>query len=144
MIGMKALWVLGKQFWIHMFKRLFRLYKPGGRERFLLNFREDRILPLSADTAALVPGWQRCTGCGLCDLVCPILGQPVEGHGPFSVSQLVLSGWRDFTAVPLSRGPAELLAGCGECGACESACPERVPIKALAAFVVETAEALDG
>ena len=76
-------------------------------------------------TAGYATGYAQCSGCGLCQLVCPawrthrdVLFTP---HG---------------RAKSMQHGAAvtdlvESLASCTVCGACEAVCPERMPLVAL-------------
>ncbi len=135
-MGIKSLWILGTQFFFHMMAKLFRRYRPGGRERFDRNYRADRILAVPSEFSGSLSMWQRCTGCGLCDAICPIAGIEVEGRG-FSISRLALSAWRDLSAVHLSVGDADLMSGCKDCLKCETVCPERIPLMELGRFIRE-------
>lgn len=76
-----------------------------------------------------------CSGCGLCQLVCPawrahrdVLFTP---HGRAKAIQ------HGATAAELSAS----LSSCTLCGACEPVCPERIPIVALTLELREEYEA---
>ena len=140
-MGFKSLRILGLQFFVHMFRRLFFLYRPGGSDRFIGNYRPDRILPISEQHAVVLPAWQRCTGCGFCDVVCPVAGTKVGAH-TFSIATLAMAGWRDFTALHHCLDVADIMIECEDCEACELACPEDIPLLDLARFVSETGAAL--
>ena len=140
-MGFKSIRILGLQFLVHMFRRLFFLYRPGGSDRFESNYRPDRILPISEKHAAVLPSWQCCTGCGFCDVACPVAGTKVGAHA-FSIATLALSGWRDFTALHHCVDIADVMLACDDCDACERACPEDIPLKELARFVVENGQTL--
>jgi ferredoxin len=76
-------------------------------------------------TSGKAAGYAACSGCGLCQLVCPawrthrdVLFTP---HGRAKALQ-------HGAAV---TGLTESLASCSVCGACEAVCPERIPLVSL-------------
>ena len=140
-MGFKSIFILGWHFVLHMLRRLFFLYRPGGSDRFISNYRPDRILPIAEEYAKLLPIWQRCTGCGFCDMSCPVSGAKIDGHA-FSIATLAMSGWRDFTALHHCIEIAAVMTDCDRCSACELACPEEIPVKKLARFVTENGTAI--
>jgi succinate dehydrogenase/fumarate reductase-like Fe-S protein len=140
-MGLKSFWLLGVQFVLHLLRRLFFLYHPGGAARFLENYLEDHIVPLEAGDREEMERWQHCTGCGLCEAACPTPIMTSKGLQT-SFASLALTTWRDMSAYHLTADQAAALAECGECDACESVCPERIPLRDLAAFVVRTARRL--
>jgi formate hydrogenlyase subunit 6/NADH:ubiquinone oxidoreductase subunit I len=132
-MGFKSFFVLGFYFFVHLLKKMFFLYQPGGETRLLENFREDRILPVSAEDRAVLAAWQRCTACGLCQAACPsLIGTAERPNQWLDINSLIQCQWRDPTAVALVREKARALAECKSCQACEDACPERIPLRALA------------
>lgn len=67
----------------------------------------------------------RCSGCGLCQLVCPAWRQ---------TSDVELTPLGRCKALQHGVAPKELaasLASCNLCGACEAACPERIDLFAM-------------
>jgi len=133
-MSFKSLVILGLQFLKHMLLRVLRLHKAGGSTRFLANYADDGITPVDDVFAENVSGWQRCTGCGLCDLACPVTGETVGGAA-FSIASLARTAWRDTTVAPLVREAAQLFQERGDAEACEAACPEAVPLGALGRYL---------
>jgi len=93
----------------------------GGR-RFLAAYGAEGLLPMSAEHRAVAAAFERCLGCGLCELAVP--DEP-------RLHDLARSLWRSplatETAVAwLARLGAEDLA------AAEAACPAGVPFAELA------------
>jgi succinate dehydrogenase/fumarate reductase-like Fe-S protein len=138
-VGIKFVWMFVLQFFAHLGRKLafFSRRRPGGVERFVDNYDEDHILPLTSAEAERVPGFQRCTGCGLCDAVCPLTGTVIDGHA-FSIAALATTSWRDSTAHHLSAGSAEAFLERGDPAACEAVCPEGVPLADLARYVLRS------
>jgi ferredoxin len=67
----------------------------------------------------------RCSGCGLCQLVCPAWRQSAD---------VELTPLGRCKALQHGAAPAELatsLASCNLCGACEVVCPERIDLFAM-------------
>ncbi len=94
----------------------------GGEARFLLNFAEEGMAPLTADEGRTVLALSNCIYCGLCEAVCP---SPVDR-------------WPAYTrALDLAADAAQdIPASCpAECLECAKICPTRVPLKDIPAFV---------
>ncbi len=73
----------------------------------------------------------RCTTCGACDAACPILRTDRDFMGPMA---FIVAGAR---AAPHLDDVNDTLAiltqpACAECTQCERACPEAIPILAVA------------
>jgi Na+-translocating ferredoxin:NAD+ oxidoreductase RnfC subunit len=133
-VGFKSFFVLGAYFFLHLLRKLAFWRKPSGAARFLANYAADRIAPASREQSEHVVAWLRCTNCGLCEAVCPLDSAPMQPEH-FTLAHLGYSGWRDLTAHHLIAKSASALAECGPCGACETICPERIPLVALARTV---------
>jgi ferredoxin len=132
---MRVLWILGRQFAIHYLRRVLFLYRPGGAKRFLANYSADRLPPFTAEEHELIPIWQRCTGCGLCEAACPIDVAPIN-QGRLTYFALASSTWRDPTIAHALAENMGDLAVCEPCAVCEEVCPEEIPLRKLARFVV--------
>ena len=128
---------LGFKVVVHYLKKLWPWSPRYGLVRFQENYVVDALPPASpsfrADLAAQ-PG--RCTGCGACDDVCPILaGETAVDDGDFMGPRaFVLAGAR---AAPHLDDQAETLAimtgpVCHGCRKCDEVCPEVIPITTLA------------
>ena len=83
-----AIALLAWHFWKHILLKVTFLYRRGGQNRFVENYREDRVFPVPASVRDRLPEWQACTGCGLCDAYAP--------HG--EVSLMTLVGEEDLVA----------------------------------------------
>lgn len=134
-MGLRSLVLLALHFWKHVLKKVTLTYRRGGSERFVANYRPDRLLPIEPQTRAALRSWQSCTACGICDAV---YAKP----GP-SVMAIVAAGSRDFSVMPEVAADAarlddrELLAAAGR------ACPMGVPIEQVVAYVAGAPERLE-
>lgn len=126
MLGWKAFWLLGYHFWKHIFKKITFQYDRGGERRFVDNYAPDRLLPLPADTRAVLPSWQRCTACGICDAMYP--------H-EVSLMGLVVNGVRDFSAQPALSSAAAQFTDVAKLEAASRACPNDVPVGDVVHFI---------
>ena len=133
----RALILLGSNFFMHVLSRVTFTYDPGGERRFRDNFDHQGLLPISEEDRELLPAWQRCVGCGLCDMVCPeLLGSVSDGR--FVGPQALASGmFRDLSTQAISSPEIEALADCESCGECEGMCPVHIPLRDLARFLTE-------
>ena len=127
-----ALGNLGVYFILHLLKMPFAK-KQGGMKDFLSHYKKDGIVPLTTPDKKLLHRLSGCINCGFCDMVCPaLLRLPRERFpGP------------SFVATTFSRSFSHLkfaqldLTICSECGECERACPNAVPIKEGVLFIKE-------
>jgi formate dehydrogenase subunit beta len=95
------------------------------RERVIASLNE--VLP--ADVDALLDQFENCGSCGACMDNCPIctVAYPRQVAGRFRREDV-----------------ANWLASCAECGMCEQACPQHLPLSAIFAKVREkVAETMD-
>ncbi|MFT6398927.1 MAG: ferredoxin [Bradymonadia bacterium] len=115
-----AIALLAFHFWKHIFLKVTFLYRAGGEERFVGNYRPDRVLPVPARVRANLPEWHSCVGCGLCDAVGPT--------SDISVMSLVGSGLRDFTMREDVAAEAAAVLEAGPTAKMEAICPTSVPI----------------
>jgi succinate dehydrogenase/fumarate reductase-like Fe-S protein len=106
---------------------------PRGRERFLLNYAPEALVPYSAQDRAALPRFSGCINCGLCDAICPLM--PIlpkrQWRGP-SVFAVAYS--RATPELRHLRAPIALLDKCGTCSACQQICPRGVPLLEIFAF----------
>ncbi len=123
----KALSFLGTFFTLHFIKKIFRINQRGKKE-FIEDYAKDRIFPISAEQRAQMPGFSRCLSCRICDTVCPkVLEQPQQP----APSYIVGTFSRSLTDFDLFDDAFQ----CGDCDACEKACPYHVPIKSVIGFI---------
>ena len=126
----KALLFLGFHFLMHLLKRLGRVFSRRSQSQtFFENYRHDHIFAISSDERLSLPAFSECYNCRLCDLACPDwnIAEPLS-----SPSYLVTGYSRSLTDFAHLK---TLPLRCETCTACESACPQRVPIKRVIRFV---------
>jgi succinate dehydrogenase/fumarate reductase-like Fe-S protein len=118
---------------LHMLRKLFFLYRPGGIERVEQNFKDEGISSLTERERDLIAKWQSCIGCGLCEAACAELSAiPDNRHmGPQLLAQ---SAIRDLTQAKLAIPSAEALEAC-DCDELEEICPVDIPLCELAEFL---------
>lgn len=123
---------LAYRFNLHLFRKPFS--EQEGKQRFIENYRQDGIVPLSPEERDRLPRFQRCLSCGLCDTVCENL---------HSAHRHLFNGPSDLASC-LSRNPPDFdflahylqfWTRCGDCRRCESICPAGVPLRQIAEFV---------
>lgn len=127
----KSLAFLGYHFFWHFIKKIFNL-SPRGLKDFLAAYKNDRIFAISSDERNNLPGFSHCIVCRLCDLACPDLtngiAMPLQRMAP---SFLVAGFSRSLTDFIYFKATTS----CGDCQACEEACPQDVPIKKIFEFM---------
>lgn len=125
---------LGWRIFLHFLALPFRSRERDER-RFLAQYGGDGLAPLSADTRRRLPAFEGCIACGLCNALCTTLAtaprQVFCGPSWLATTARGFPEMRDFS------GHVEAYAACGDCRACEAACPTGVPLRDLAAFVRE-------
>lgn len=133
----KALLLLGSNFFMHVVSRVTFTYDRGGERRFRANFDHQGLLSVDGRGRELLPAWQRCVACGLCDAVCPeLLGGVAEGR--FVGPQAVASGMvRDLSTQAHNAEELQALARCEGCTECEGMCPVGIPLRDLAGWLTE-------
>lgn len=122
-VGMRrviAIALLAFHFWKHILLKVTFLYRAGGEERFVGNYRPDRVLPVPARVRTDLPSWHACNGCGLCDALNPA--------PEVSVMTLIGSGLRDFTMREDVAAEAQMVLEAGPTSEMEAICPTSVPI----------------
>lgn len=123
---------------VHYARKLWPWSPRFGLVRFQENYVVEGLPPATPawrDSLAREPG--RCTGCGACDEVCPILRGEVDAVGAadfMGPRAFVVAGARDVSQIDDVRETLAVLVSpvCQGCRACDVACPEVIPITALA------------
>lgn len=116
---------------VHPFRTLTRSRANRGKAGFLANYALEGLVPASAAERERQPAFMRCIGCGLCDIVCPLVGRldVKTFRGPSLVALAYARATPDLghVAATLQRLPAD----CGTCTRCVDICPRRVPLREL-------------
>ena len=126
---MRALEALFKLAWRALFLQplaiLFRRRGSRGKQLFLANYGGDALVAYTpADRAALVR-FRGCINSGLCDAVCPTHAQP---------SLFPLAWSRATPDLRAVKSALARLDACGDCHACQDACPRSVPLLEIFEF----------
>lgn len=137
-----AQFFLGMKLLRHYARKLWPWAPRFGLARFQENYVVEGLPPASATFRLLAHEPGRCTACGTCDAVCPLLLAPepekraVDFLGPMG---FVLAGARAAPHIQDLRATLDALngPGCQACRACDAACPERIPIARLASALEE-------
>lgn len=129
----------------HWLLKLWPWSEHYGFQRFQENYVAEGLPPTSAAFRLLAHEPGRCTSCGMCDEVCPILRGTLEAEQ--RPSQGAFLGPMTFVQAGARAAPhledikdtlATLNAGaCTTCRLCDATCPERIPIAKLAVVFEE-------
>lgn len=137
----KAFFMLAFALLVTTFRRLVSR-RGTGLAAFRENYDADGLPPVTPEERAKMPGFERCIACGLCDR-----GEgariAASGGAYRGVMALMLGGSRsmpDYRAAAYSFSfvPEEVLAEK------ERICPTRVPMRDVARFVRDKAQAVGG
>jgi len=125
-----SLTYLGRQFFLHLFKKYILRQKSPGMDKFLEYYRDDLIVPLTKDERDRHPDFTKCVVCSICDPACPVFAATDSRQfaGPMDIA-CCLS--RDLTES--GRWPDPFLSTL--CGACDRACPEKVPVSEIIVYL---------
>lgn len=110
--------------------------QEGARDKFLANYREDWILPLTPEERRVFPSLEACVSCGLCTSECLLASPPGNLCGEIRVDPRILAVAyaRSTPEFPAAR---DLIKQCNDCGLCEEVCPTDTPLKKLAKFIAD-------
>lgn len=128
---------LGFKLVVHYLAKLVPWSTRYGLERFQQNYVVEGLAPATTSFRALAHHAGRCTTCGECDRVCPLLD--VSGatftHDFMGPRSFVVAGARAAHLLDDVKDSLRILTSptCTDCKKCEAACPEGIPILALAA-----------
>ena len=113
----------------HYIKKLSPWHKRHGLAQFQENYVSEGLFAYTPQLRAIAYKASHCTTCGACDAVCPLI--KTNFIGPM---RLVVSGMRGGSSMAALKNDFAMMAGtdCVSCQACEKACPEEIPIFALA------------
>lgn len=138
---LKALFLLAGALLSSLLKRLVTR-RVDGIAAFRSRYDEDGLPPVTADERKMLPEFQRCIACGLCDR-----GEAERiarsGGAYRGVMPLVLAGSRsmpDYRAAAYSFGFVDDAVLAEK----ERICPTGVPFRKIARFVREKADAVGG
>ncbi len=116
---------------VHPLRVLRRTRAQQGKPRFLANYAPEGLVPTSAPDRKRMPAFMGCIGCGLCDMVCPLVGKldRRDFRGPSLVALAYTRATPDLghVATTLRHLPAD----CGTCNRCVEVCPRQVPLKEI-------------
>jgi ferredoxin len=127
---------------LHFLRKLWPWSPRAGLLRFQENYVVEGLAPATpSDRLELAAAAGRCTACGACDDTCPVLRgarpdvAPADFMGPQS---FVLAGARSTPQLEDVGSALDVLAGatCQQCRACDIACPELIPITAIASSLL--------
>ena len=121
----------------HWLMKLWPWAPHFGFARFQENYVPEGLPPSTADFRLLAHEPGRCTSCGMCDQVCPMLHGELVADDPQFLGPMtfVLAGGRQAPALDDIKLTLQTLNGgaCAGCRKCDATCPERIPIAKLAA-----------
>jgi succinate dehydrogenase/fumarate reductase-like Fe-S protein len=123
----------------HHIGRLLRSRREpveNGLDKFLRNYREDHILPLTPEERAVFPSFQACISCGLCTAEC-VLTRPagrIAADAPLDPRAIAISYSR---AIPEFWAARDIVRRCQSCGLCEEVCPTGAPLKRMVRFMAD-------
>jgi formate hydrogenlyase subunit 6/NADH:ubiquinone oxidoreductase subunit I len=123
---------------VHYTKKLIPGMPRFGIQRFQENYVAEGLPPATLSFRAVAHEPGRCTGCGVCDSVCPILQRQVatvsadDFLGPM---RFIQAGARSAPHLVDVRRELDVLTSdvCVNCRQCDRHCPERIPIADVAA-----------
>jgi hypothetical protein len=136
----KALWLLGWALVRSLLRRL--VTRRDGIHRFRKNYDPDALPAVTPDERHIIPEFSRCIACGLCDR--GEGGRIANSGGAYrGVMGLMVSssrGMPDFRAAAYSFS----FVPDGVLEAKERLCPTGVPMRQIARFVRDKADAVGG
>ncbi len=118
----------------HPLQKLFRPPSQRGKDQFIRNYASEGLVPTTAPDAASLTSFMRCIDCGLCDMVCPLVGklERRDFSGPSIVALAYSRATPDLEIV--SSTLRHLPTDCGSCTQCVDICPTHVPLLDLFSY----------
>lgn len=130
---------------VHYARKLWPWRERFGLERFRSNYVHEGLPPATLAMRALAHEPGRCTLCGTCDDVCPLVTRlpRTEFVGPMA---LVICGARAAPHLAEVETTLRTLVGptCTACKACDAACPEQIPITRLGELLLGQLACVEG
>ena len=126
-----ATFLLGKTYIGHLFSRLAVWKRGQGYSAFKEKYRADNFFELTLEERSSFPDFQKCINCGVCVPSCLFSVDISKNDLPDP----------EYYACSLSRPLPDLWTAsdsiykCTCCAACESVCPQGVPISEIVQFV---------
>ena len=126
-----ATFLLGKTYIGHLFSRLAVWKRGQGYSAFKEKYLADNFFELTPEERNAFPGFQKCINCGVCITQCLFSVDLLHEELPDP----------ENIACSLSRPLPDLwtvkedIYKCTLCGACETVCPQGVPISEIIQFV---------
>lgn len=116
--------------WLRRFLEKKRGIATGGTKRYLNNYAEDGIRPLSLDEAACFTELGGCIRCNLCDSLCDATRElkHLHGQGPSLIASTLS---RNLPDIPKANIYLDSFDDCEQCFACFDICPTGVPIRKI-------------
>jgi len=130
---------MGRFYFGHHLGRILRSRRKSvenGLGKFLRNYREDHILPLTPEERAVFPSFEACVSCGLCTAEC-VLTRPagsLSAGATLDPRALAISYAR---SIPEFWAARDIVRRCQGCGLCEEVCPTDTPLKRMVRFMAD-------
>lgn len=108
----------------------FKTDKETGYRKFMDNFKQDDIVPITKEEAQIFSEMHKCIRCGICDSLCE---NGVELMSlSFTPSQIASTLSRSLPELKFNSESITKLNECGDCTECYELCPTGIDIKMIA------------
>lgn len=125
---------LGVQTVIHYLTHPFVPREKKGLAKFIKNFESDRLTYITEPELKLLPSFENCFSCLMCDIVCPLYEKLDHSRFP-GPSFLPRVAARSMPDMLFAKGYLAYFNECKTCDLCSSVCPQNVNFKDLVNFV---------
>ena len=116
-----------RHFIVLLWKKIIPNKTDSGYQKFMHNFRNDAIIPVSPKEAEVFSQMQSCIRCGICDSLCEGSSQLMG----FSPSLLASTCSRSLPETKFCKKNIESFKECDACDKCYELCPTGIEIKHL-------------